>query len=136
MGVDADIRKAVAWGKRVQIGHEQSWDGFCQSTGAAVTITTAPQHGTLDQVREPSTVRSKGSCRGAHITALDIYYTPQRGYEGLDTVSFTPVFVMARIAGWTAHVAEQAADNALIRPLAHYAGEPERALSGRELVAG
>lgn len=91
-GADADFRKAVAWGKRVQVGHEQSWDGFCQSTGAEVTITVQPQHGMLEQVREPSTVRHKGSCQGAHITALNIYYTPERGYEGPDQVSFDSAF--------------------------------------------
>lgn len=91
-GYDADFRKTVAWGKRVQVGREQSYDAFCQSTGAEVTITVQPQHGTLEQIREPSIVKHKGSCQGAHITALNIYYTPQRGYEGPDQVSFDSAF--------------------------------------------
>lgn len=42
--------------------------------------------------------------------------------------SFTPLFVMSRITGWTAHIMEQAASNALIRPLSDYSGQPQRAL--------
>jgi len=39
-----------------------------------------------------------------------------------DTDLFTPIFAMARIAGWGAHVIEQFADNRLIRPRADYTG--------------
>ncbi|AKS32024.1 bifunctional 2-methylcitrate synthase/citrate synthase [Mycolicibacterium goodii] len=42
--------------------------------------------------------------------------------------SFTPLFVMSRITGWTAHIMEQAASNALIRPLSEYSGRPQRSL--------
>ncbi|GCD42278.1 bifunctional 2-methylcitrate synthase/citrate synthase [Streptomyces paromomycinus] len=45
---------------------------------------------------------------------------------GFDTPTFTPIFVMSRIAGWTAHISEQLAHNALIRPLASYDGPGQR----------
>ncbi|MEU9347653.1 bifunctional 2-methylcitrate synthase/citrate synthase [Streptomyces sp. NPDC048278] len=45
---------------------------------------------------------------------------------GFDTPLFTPVFVMSRVTGWTAHITEQLAHNALIRPLASYAGPEQR----------
>ncbi|WP_018564510.1 bifunctional 2-methylcitrate synthase/citrate synthase [Streptomyces sp. PsTaAH-124] len=45
---------------------------------------------------------------------------------GFDTPVFTPVFVMSRVTGWTAHITEQLAHNALIRPLAAYAGPEQR----------
>ncbi len=41
---------------------------------------------------------------------------------GLPRTLFTPTFTSSRVIGWTAHILEQAADNRLIRPSAHYAG--------------
>jgi citrate synthase len=43
---------------------------------------------------------------------------------GLPRTLFTPTFTSSRVIGWTAHILEQAADNRLIRPSAHYAGPP------------
>ena len=40
---------------------------------------------------------------------------------------YTPIFAVARIAGWSAHLLEQYADNRLVRPNAVYAGEKQRA---------
>ena len=57
---------------------------------------------------------------------LDYPSGPAYHLMGFDTATFTPLFVAARVAGWTAHVMEQAADNALIRPLSAYAGPDER----------
>jgi citrate synthase len=45
---------------------------------------------------------------------------------GFDTPTFTPIFVMSRITGWTAHITEQLARNTLIRPLATYDGPHQR----------
>ncbi|MFE0176051.1 bifunctional 2-methylcitrate synthase/citrate synthase [Streptomyces sp. NPDC059002] len=45
---------------------------------------------------------------------------------GFDIPVFTPIFVMSRITGWTAHITEQLAHNALIRPLASYDGPGQR----------
>ncbi|MFJ3498668.1 bifunctional 2-methylcitrate synthase/citrate synthase [Streptomyces sp. NPDC086091] len=47
---------------------------------------------------------------------------------GFDTPVFTPLFVMSRITGWTAHITEQLTRNALIRPLASYEGPAQRAV--------
>ena len=45
---------------------------------------------------------------------------------GLPVKTFTPIFVVARMSGWTAHVIEQISDNRIIRPLSIYTGPPAR----------
>jgi citrate synthase/2-methylcitrate synthase len=59
---------------------------------------------------------------------LDYPSGPAYHLMGFDTATFTPIFVAARVAGWTAHIREQAASNSLIRPLSAYSGPPERHL--------
>ncbi|MCA1691948.1 MAG: citrate synthase/methylcitrate synthase [Acidimicrobiales bacterium] len=43
---------------------------------------------------------------------------------GIPPELFTPTFTSSRVIGWTSHILEQAADNRLIRPSAHYLGPP------------
>ncbi|NCA11284.1 citrate synthase [bacterium] len=45
---------------------------------------------------------------------------------GLSISVFTPIFVVARMSGWTAHIIEQIGDNRLIRPLSLYGGPAPR----------
>ncbi|WP_328413275.1 bifunctional 2-methylcitrate synthase/citrate synthase [Nocardia sp. NBC_00403] len=59
---------------------------------------------------------------------LDFPAGPAYYLMGFDIEMFTPIFVMSRITGWTAHIAEQSAANALIRPLSLYTGVPQRDL--------
>ncbi|MEU2251770.1 bifunctional 2-methylcitrate synthase/citrate synthase [Nocardia xishanensis] len=63
---------------------------------------------------------------------LDFPAGPAYYLMGFDIEMFTPIFVLSRITGWTAHIAEQSAANALIRPLSEYTGVAQREL----LVAG
>ena len=53
---------------------------------------------------------------------VDFYSATVYYSLGIPTDLFTPIFAIARTAGWTAHVLEQLADNRLIRPQSVYTG--------------
>jgi citrate synthase len=58
-----------------------------------------------------------------HLNANVDFYSATVYYSlGIPTDLFTPIFAIARTAGWTAHVLEQLADNRLIRPQSRYTG--------------
>lgn len=59
---------------------------------------------------------------------LDFYSATTYHFCQIPTYLFTPIFVLSRITGWTAHILEQRANNRLIRPEANYVGPSERAL--------
>ena len=57
---------------------------------------------------------------------LDFPTGPTYHLMGFDTDFFTPIFVISRIIGWSAHIMEQHTSNKLIRPLSKYKGSGHR----------
>jgi citrate synthase len=61
--------------------------------------------------------REKNLNANVDFYSATVYYS-----LGIPTDLFTPIFAIARMSGWTAHVLEQLADNRLFRPLSEYVG--------------
>ncbi|SDX75325.1 citrate/2-methylcitrate synthase [Paenibacillus sp. CF384] len=53
---------------------------------------------------------------------LDFYSATAYHFMGIPTPMFTPIFVISRLTGWTAHIMEQRQNNRIIRPTAAYVG--------------
>jgi citrate synthase len=86
----------------------------CRKSGEGVWFDTAVG---LHEVVQ----REKGL-----IPNVDFYSAPLFYALGIPVDLFVPVIAVSRIAGWTANVLEQHADNRLIRPRAEYVGSPHR----------
>jgi len=57
---------------------------------------------------------------------LDFYSALAYRFCGIPTELYTPMFVLARISGWMAHIIEQRSNNKLIRPISRYTGPDPR----------
>lgn len=75
----------------------------------------------MSSILDETMVAEKGIYPNLDFPAGPAYYL-----MGFEIPMFTPIFVMSRITGWTAHIMEQLADNKLIRPLSNYVGPAQR----------
>ena len=120
----ATKKKIMGFGHRVYRSGDSRVPTMTDAFKAMVEIMDtdeARKFWEMSRILDDTMVQEKGIYPNLDFPAGPAYYL-----MGFDIPMFTPLFVMSRITGWTAHVAEQLADNKLIRPLSNYAGQPQR----------
>ena len=75
----------------------------------------------ISDILEEVMISEKGIYPNIDFPAGPAYYL-----MGFDINMFTPLFVMSRVTGWTAHIMEQTANNRIIRPRSEYTGPSQR----------
>lgn len=81
----------------------------------------AKKYWEISRILDKTMVDAKGIYPNLDFPAGPAYYL-----MGFEIPMFTPIFVVSRITGWTAHVMEQLGNNKLIRPLSNYTGADQR----------
>ncbi|MBF4562243.1 bifunctional 2-methylcitrate synthase/citrate synthase [Microbacterium sp. VKM Ac-2870] len=121
----ADKRKIMGFGHRVYKHGDSRVPTMKAALDTLIAHYDRPDVEALYATLEREFVERKGIYPN-----LDYPSGPAYNLMGFDTLTFTPLFVAARVVGWTAHIMEQAASNALIRPLSAYSGVDERHIDG------
>ena len=121
----AEKRKIMGFGHRVYKKGDSRVPTMKAALDTLIVHYDRPDVAELYETLEREFVSRKGIYPN-----LDYPSGPAYDLIGFDTLTFTPLFIAARITGWTAHIMEQAASNALIRPLSLYNGPDERHIEG------
>ncbi|WAB80501.1 bifunctional 2-methylcitrate synthase/citrate synthase [Microcella daejeonensis] len=117
----AEKRKIMGFGHRVYKNGDSRVPTMKRALGTLVEHYDRPEVLALYEALEQAMDAAKSIKPN-----LDYPSGPAYNLMGFDTEMFTPLFIAARITGWTAHVMEQLSANALIRPLSLYDGPEER----------
>jgi len=117
----AEKRKIMGFGHRVYKRGDSRVPTMKAALDTLVEHYDRPDVAELYETLENEFVSRKGIYPN-----LDYPSGPAYNLIGYDTLTFTPLFIASRITGWTAHILEQQASNALIRPLSAYNGPDER----------
>jgi 2-methylcitrate synthase/citrate synthase II len=121
----AEKRKIMGFGHRVYKRGDSRVPTMKAALDRLIAHYDRPDVAALYDALESEFVARKGIYPN-----LDYPSGPAYNLIGFDTLTFTPLFVVARVTGWTAHIMEQQASNALIRPLSAYNGPDERHVEG------
>ena len=121
----AEKRKIMGFGHRVYKRGDSRVPTMRAALDTLVEHYDRPDVAALYDALESQFVARKGIYPN-----LDYPSGPAYNLMGFDTLTFTPLFVAARVTGWTAHIVEQLGANALIRPLSEYNGPDERHIEG------
>lgn len=117
-------RKIMGFGHRVYRSGDSrvpTMTDYFKKMVETVDTDEARKYWEISRILDDTMVEAKGIYPNLDFPAGPAYYL-----MGFPIPMFTPLFVMSRITGWTAHVIEQLADNKLIRPLSAYNGEAQR----------
>ena len=117
----ANKRKVMGFGHRVYKNGDSRVPTMTEAYYKMAEIKGGQKWVDMSKNLEKTMVDDKGIYPNLDFPAGPAYYL-----MGFDIPMFTPLFVMSRITGWTAHIMEQVADNKLIRPLSAYVGEEQR----------
>jgi citrate synthase len=117
----AEKRKIMGFGHRVYKNGDSRVPTMKAALDTLIVEYDRPDLLALYDALEKAMTEKKGI-----LPNLDYPSGPAYNLIGFDTEMFTPLFVAARVTGWTAHIMEQLQSNALIRPLSLYVGPDER----------
>lgn len=113
--------KIMGFGHRVYKTEDPRATHLRQMSKDLAEKTGDGRHYEISKVLEETVMEEKGLYPNVDFYAASVY-----GYLGIPTDLFTPIFACSRVAGWTAHVREQYANNRLIRPDHEYIGPDPR----------
>lgn len=117
----AQKRKIMGFGHRVYKKGDSRAPTMQKYGLKMAEVTGETKWHKIAAILEKTMIEKKGIYPNLDFPAGPAYYL-----MGFDIDMYTPIFVAARITGWTAHIMEQLASNRLIRPLSHYTGYGER----------
>ncbi len=125
---EAWLEDALANKKKIMgFGHRVYKNGDSRVPTMKKALDTLAEHyGKPEVIEMYDALDSAMNSRKSIKPNLDYPSGPAYNLIGFDTTMFTPLFIAARITGWTAHIMEQLASNALIRPLSQYNGPEQR----------
>ncbi len=110
--------KIMGFGHRVYKTEDPRATHLRQLSAELAEVSGDDTYFRMSRQMEQTVLADKGLYPNVDFYAATVYH-----YLGIPTDLFTPVFSVSRMAGWTAHVMEQHADNRLIRPDSEYIGE-------------
>ncbi len=119
----ANKKKVMGFGHRVYKSGDSRVPTMKKYAQVMAQVTNEPKWMRMYDALEKVMVDKKKIYPNLDFPAGPAYYM-----MGFEIDFFTPIFVMARTTGWSAHIMEQTANNRIIRPLSEYIGSAQRSV--------